>query len=515
MVKLDQKLQTMLRRCTNLPSPPAVASKIIDLSSCNTSGLADVADVVGLDPALSAKLLRMANSPLYAQQRKIENLRQAIILFGLEGTLNIALSFSLKQESNNDVSSGLDYHMYWRRSLASAVLCQEIGLRLPNCSKDSAFLAGLLQDIGMLALDKAKPDLYKDLGTKQKNHAQVCAHEQHIMGEDHSKVGAWLLSEWHLPEKIIGPISDSHCGLLNTYTSNQSDLSIAVVCACILADIFVSEDNEIADAMIKSVGLAEKISGISRDEFKVILDTVTSNYCDLANLFDIELENPSLIEYISDQAKEVLILRNLNKIKETESLQEAAQQLKSKTIELEEVSRRDSLTKLHNRRHFEEVILSEFENSKKFNWPLSVVFIDIDLFKNINDTYGHGVGDEMLCHSAKILKDCTRDSDTVSRFGGEEFIILLPGTAGPGVEVICNRIVTTFRNRTAEIKGGQLIHLTVSAGAVTYEGQDHFNNYEDLINAADATVYKAKENGRDQFFIYDHDEFVSTQLAVS
>lgn len=514
MVKLDENLQRLLRNCTNLPSPPAVANKIIELSSCLTSGLGDVADVVGLDPALSAKLLRMANSPLYAQQRKIENLRQAITLFGLEGTLNIALSFSLKQETNNSQSSGLDYHMYWKRSLASAVLSQEIGLRLPDCSKDSAFLAGLLQDIGMLVLDKAQPQLYKDLGEKQKNHALICAHEKTMIGEDHSKIGAWILSEWHLPEKIIEPINVSHFALTTPESNDQSSLSIAVVCACLLADIFVCEDSEIADAMVKSVELAEKVSGISRDDFQVIIDTVTNNYCDLANLFDIELENPSLIESISEQAKEVLILRNLNKIKETENLQEAAQHLKSKTLELEEVSRRDSLTKLHNRRHFEEVIQTEFENSKKYNWPLSVVFIDLDFFKNINDTYGHSAGDEMLCHASKILKDCTRDSDTVSRFGGEEFIILLPGTTQAGVEVICNRIVNTFRNRTATIKGGQLAHLTVSAGAVTYEGQEYFRNFDDVINAADATVYKAKENGRNQYFIYQH-ENKNTQLAAS
>lgn len=514
MVKLDPKLQTMLRTCTNLPSPPAVANKIIELSSCLTSGLGDVAEVVGLDPALSAKILRMANSPLYAQQRKIENLRQAITLFGLEGTLNISLSFSLKQETTNPNSSGLNYHMYWKRSLAAAILCQEIGLRLSNCSKDSAFLAGLLQDIGMLALDKAQPDLYKNLADRQKYHALICAHETNVIGDDHSKVGAWLLSEWHLPKKIIEPISDSHFALFNTEATDQSNLNIAVACSCLLADIFVCEDNEIAEAMINSVEVAEKISGISRDEFQTILNAVTNNYCDLAYIFDIELDNPGLVESISEQAKEVLILRNLNKIKETESLQEAAQQLKSKTIELEEVSRRDSLTKLHNRRHFEEVILTEFSNSKKYNWPLSVVFIDLDFFKNINDTYGHSAGDEMLCHAAAILKDCTRDSDTVSRFGGEEFIILLPGTTMQGVEIICNRIVQSFRNRTAEIKGGQLAHLTVSAGAVTYEGQDYFRSYEDLINAADATVYKAKENGRDQYFIYDHNEDISTQKAA-
>ena len=123
MQHLDDSLLFMLRSCSNLPSPPAIATKIIELSSCETSCLTDMIELISLDPALSAKLLRMANSPLYAKQRKIENLRQAITLFGLDGTLNIALSFSLRQSTFDDKKSGLDYHFYWKRSLASAMIC--------------------------------------------------------------------------------------------------------------------------------------------------------------------------------------------------------------------------------------------------------------------------------------------------------------------------------------------------------------------------------------------------------
>ena len=140
MKQLDYSLLLMLKACTDLPSPPAIATKIIELSSSETSGLSDVADVVSIDPALTAKLLRMANSPLYTKQRKVENLRQAILLFGLHGTLNIALSFSLKQSVIDNGGLGLDYNLYWKRSLGSAMLCQDIIQRLGSTSKDLAFL---------------------------------------------------------------------------------------------------------------------------------------------------------------------------------------------------------------------------------------------------------------------------------------------------------------------------------------------------------------------------------------
>ncbi len=189
MDQLNDSLLLTLKTCTNLPSPPAVATQIIELSSCPTSSLGDVAEVVSVDPALSAKLLRMANSPLYTKQRKVENLRQAIILFGIDGTLNIALSFSLKHSVHDDGNSGLDYSIYWKRSLATAMLSQEIIQKVGGDSNDSAFLSGILQDIGMLALDKAKPEIYEGLDT-QYNHKKICARERNSIGADHSQVGA-------------------------------------------------------------------------------------------------------------------------------------------------------------------------------------------------------------------------------------------------------------------------------------------------------------------------------------
>ena len=503
MIPLSDSLVQMLRNCTNLPSPPAIANKIIELSSCETSGLGDVADVVGLDPALSAKLMRMANSPLYAKQRKIENLRQAITLFGLEGTLNIALSFSLKHTGIDAKNSGLDYNLYWKRSLAAAMLCQEIGQRLQGCSKDSTFLAGLLQDIGMLALDKAKPSLYKKLGEQQKHHEQLCQREIDEIGCDHSTVGAWLLSEWHLPAKIFEPVAVSHATLNEETLEDMPDISKAVACSCLLADIFISEDKDVQDVMLNAVHKAECITKINHMDFRHIIESVSANYGDLANMFDIEIENPRILEFISEQAKEVLILRNLNKIKETEHLQEAAEQLKSKAMVLEEESRRDSLTKLHNRRHFDEAIMVEFENSKKHHWPLGVIFVDLDFFKRINDTFGHDAGDEVLVQVSKILLNCMRDTDIVARYGGEEFTILLPGINYEGVEIACNRIINSFHNESIHLNTGSVIHVTVSAGAVVYQGEPRFKDWAELIRAADKAVYHAKENGRDQYYMSD------------
>ena len=514
MEQLSENLLLMLKTCTNLPSPPAIASRIIELSSSDTAGLSDVADVVSIDPALSAKLLRMANSPLYTKQRKIENLRQAITLFGLDGTLNIALSFSLVNSSIEDEKSGLNYGLYWKRSLASAILCQELTQYLEGTSKDSAFLAGLLQDIGMLALDKAKPELYSDLKQKQFSHDEICRLERDALDTDHSVVGAWLLEEWHLPKPLLEPLRESHNGM-SSDSSFNTNLSKAVACASLLADIFTSNEKDVNTLIANNIAKAKKVVRLSDKDFHSVIESASENYTDLAQMFDIEFDDTRMLDFISEQAKEVLILRNLSKIQETECLQKTAKQLESKTAELEEINRRDSLTKLYNRRHFDEAIETEFQNANKYKWPLGLIFIDIDFFKQVNDTLGHDAGDDVLRLVALTLLKCARDTDIVARYGGEEFTIILPGTNQEGVDITCNRIINTFRNTALTLANGKIVHLTVSAGACVYDGSNsEIQDWYELVKQADNATYQSKNNGRNQYCLIDEKEHqVDDKLA--
>ena len=264
-----------------------------------------------------------------------------------------------------------------------------------------------------------------------------------------------------------------------------------------------------------NINKAQQIVDLSYENFHNIIESASENYTDLAQMFDIEFDNPRMLEFISEQAKEVLILRNLNQIKETESLQKAAKQLESKTAELEELNRRDGLTKLYNRRHFDEAIETEFQNATKYKWPLGLIFIDIDYFKRINDTLGHDAGDDVLRRVAAILLDCTRDSDIVARYGGEEFTIILPGTNKEGVDVTCNRIINTFRNTALSLDNSKIIHITVSAGACVYDGDcSQVEDSYELVKRADQATYQAKNNGRDQYcFVEENSCEVSSKLA--
>ncbi|MFO7887795.1 MAG: cache domain-containing protein [Eubacteriales bacterium] len=162
----------------------------------------------------------------------------------------------------------------------------------------------------------------------------------------------------------------------------------------------------------------------------------------------------------------------------------------TKNIEnkLKKISVTDSLTKLYNRKYIYEVLRSSTE---EYIENLSIIMFDIDDFKNINDTYGHNKGDEVLVKISEISKDNVRSTDTISRYGGEEFLIVLPNTSLDTAYDISERI----RKSISKISIDEIENITVSLGLTKYKS---FEPISDFINRADKAMYKAKELGKNR-----------------
>lgn len=160
----------------------------------------------------------------------------------------------------------------------------------------------------------------------------------------------------------------------------------------------------------------------------------------------------------------------------------------------------DTLTHLYNRTYFNQVLEVEFKNSLQNRQPLSIIMVDIDHFKAINDQYGHDEGDRALIHIASLLKGSLRKHDIVARFGGEEFLIVLPKAIMKDAVVIAERIRKSVE--TTPLSGSkEKIHLTISLGiasipAIWPESKEEF------IKCADTALYEAKEKGRNRVCFY-------------
>ncbi|MCC6207110.1 MAG: GGDEF domain-containing protein [Gammaproteobacteria bacterium] len=497
----NEVLLTRLGRCTDLPSPVGVAVRILELGQDPDVTLGDVAKVISLDPALTAKLLRMANSPLYARNRKTENLRQAITLFGVEGTITLALSFSVVNSLKDKVDRRFDYDGYWRRSLAAATCAQVLGERIEVRNKEDLFLCGLLQDIGMLALDKSMPELYQQCDIRS-GHAGVIECEHSTLGLDHAEIGAWLLGRWNFPEKLQAIIAASHISEAAPMESGAiAQLINVVALASDMADLLCGRNSK--DAINGVMRRAEKVLGLPQEAFVETLAASAEVLKDIAHLFEIRVDDQIYLDSLLNEARELILLRNINVMQHSTTLARAAEALEDRTRRLEEENRRDVLTGLYNRAYLNRFLDEEVGLSSRHDWPVTVMFIDLDDFKHVNDEHGHLVGDEVLKSAARVLETNTRGSDMVARYGGEEFVVILPGTGREGAEMMSDRLLTAFRAKH-HLLDGRDIPVTASIGAATHGEEHEFASVEELLKAADHALYTAKRRGRNQAVFFPH-----------
>jgi len=489
-----ERLKSKLKASVNFPSPPAIAQQIIALARDPHADIAQVAAALGRDPALAAKVLRVANSALYSRQRKSTNVRQALIVLGLEGATTIALGFSLIGTYSGLKSNGVDYDRFWRRSIlnTSAARCFA-ALRSAN-AQDEISLAALLQDIAILGIDRAAPDFYRDLAPNAA-HRDFIAYEKARVGVDHAELGAWLLDYWKLPESLVRAVAWSH----TPPVAGRSAPAGTAACCVALG----SECVEILLAPTGSRGLSELADhaaewlGIDAPTLADVLANVVAEIPEVERLFDTILLQSDAARLILDEARDLLVLRNLRTLAEDANFSETVVRFEARTAALQDAQRRDALTGLYNRGYVDLLARREFQAATKGQWPLSVVCVDLDRFKTVNELHGREAGDSVLAATAQAILSVARDSDCVARYGGKEFVIVLPGLPSAGAEIFCERLISRLRSTTHSI-GGKALTVTASVGLATHASDKPFERVSDLIDAAKRSVYVAKKAGRDR-----------------
>ncbi|MEP3045798.1 MAG: diguanylate cyclase [Roseibium sp.] len=175
---------------------------------------------------------------------------------------------------------------------------------------------------------------------------------------------------------------------------------------------------------------------------------------------------------------------------------------KALRAKLEMLAMSDPLTGIANRRKFLEGLQMELQRSSRYEHPLSVVMLDIDHFKSVNDSYGHDVGDEVIKRVAAVIEATIRDNiDLVGRVGGEEFAVLLPETSAEGAFMVAERIRENIEN-TLIVSGGQRLGVTTSAGTATIHAHAEIGEADQILVKADKALYRSKKAGRNQTSVF-------------
>lgn len=503
---MNPELEALLSRVVEGSSPASIGIQVVNLSSNPKSGLSLIAAAAGADPALAKKLLRTANSRLSGKCRKANNVREAVLFLGLNTTMLLALGAWLAKSFVPQTEGGVDGARIWRRALLSAVVASAIAQAKGHPREEETFVASLLQEVGILELDRSQPDFYAGL-PEDADHEILKTYERKKIGADHAEVGARLLRHWEVPRFLSDAVGQSHLFDSIPFRSNVDRLYLSVAFSGVLCDALTAQ--EIPQGTLRQLQYGFDRLHITDNLFCSILDLIRAQLPQTEEIFEVSVMDPSEIDAIFDRALDTLMPRHLQRLQQLDRGDEGITDLERRGVELERVERIDALTGLLARGYLEEQLKKQFEQASTNHCPMTVLFIGLDGLKQVNYEYGFQAGNDVLVASAHLLESSARETDVVGRYGGTEFVVLLPGTNKEGAVVLSQRIVESLRQHVYQT-GSNHIRVTASIGIASHSEENSFPDSEKLVHAASNAVNMAKKGGGNQVVVSDAYDEVAT-----
>jgi diguanylate cyclase (GGDEF)-like protein len=250
--------------------------------------------------------------------------------------------------------------------------------------------------------------------------------------------------------------------------------------------------------------------GVNEDDLESTIDSVANKSVEILSFFEIEPGNMKPFSQILQEANDELGKLNLTYEQLTVELKQAkekaekfAHELKNANEQLREMAFRDGLTGLYNHRYFQDLMDNELSRSRRYKKPFSLMMLDLDSFKKINDEYGHPVGDIVLKEVSKTIANTIRDSDFAARYGGEEFAVVLPETELRGAAILAERLRKAIEQLEIDTNGCR-IDVTVSVGVTCYHPSTAKIAKSEIFTQADNALYNSKNKGRNMISIHNN-----------
>lgn len=620
-----------LKAMGDLPSPCGVALEIMRLTQREDTSIHDLARAIQTDPALSGRLLKLANAAHLGMRRPVVAIEDAIRLLGMQAIRHFALGISVLSNCSHGRCQEFDYLGFWSHSLATALAAQALAHLDRAVAPEEAFTCGLLARVGQLALASIYPDGYAAvlLSAPNQDEQALMACEQEKFATDHRELTVALLEDWGLPAIHVGGIAASYQVAFEDLenASRVQRLAKQLYLASRIAWLCVAQVADQPNWLAHLEGLAPSLE-LDEDCLGQLLEKVTQEWIEWGRLLDVPTQAiPSLaqlkeelqsnmklqkslpeadftpltillvsndevnckrfVSWLEGMGHAVIIAHEGNEglalalrrqpqlvicerriagmnymefcqrlremkfgqqvyiivLTDSENGDEVVQafeagaddhmarpfsakvlharlrggqrviQLRQEVEQEREATRRylaelavanrrleqmamtDSLTALPNRRYAMERMEQAWAEYKRSGVPLSCLVVDLDLFKQINDYYGHDIGDSVLQEVANVFRSSARSNDVVCRLGGEEFLVICANTNAAEALQVAERLRGAVKEHCWPVPGFDG-HLSISIGlAATLEGMEQ---WDDLYRLADQALYRAKHQGRDR-----------------
>lgn len=495
----------------SLPTLSLVASKLIEITGRQETTINDITQLIAQDISLSTKVLKVVNSAFYNFPNEVGNIQQAVAILGTNAVRSLVLSFSFLRMEKSRRVGGFDYQQFWEQSLATAVAAKMIAGQIKlGVDSEEVFTAGLLQNIGILIMAQAYPRIYDEIlaeADKDPNGPTLTELEEARIGANHTFIGNSATKHWHFPLTLSEPILFHHSpeGFTDKNPEIAKLIRVSYLAGLVTSILYSNRPLSFADQFRRH---AQRMLGLTGDNVDRILENVNQEVAKAAEYFGLKIGGTKSIPEILQKANIELSLLNMSYEQMNRELVEAKLVLKKLNAELlvknrylEGIANLDGLTKVFNHRYFQESLDRELNRAIRFGHPLSLLMIDLDLFKTVNDSFGHQFGDFVLRETCQVWLGQLRDYDVLARYGGEEFAVLLPETSGEEAAVVAEKLRAAIAEH--EYREGKTRYtVTASYGLATLNSEVAEISKDELIKRADSALYEAKKKGRNRVEVY-------------
>lgn len=479
-----------------VPSLPEVAIRLIQIAQQDEPDFSEAARVISTDPALCGKILKTVNSALFGLRGKVNTIEEALPKLGLTMVRTLVLTFQLARQGQAQQDINPLLRQIWRRSLSQAVISELLGEMNNKDECTSDFLAGLLQDTGILVMLSECPTQYVTHVLEHSDGFDVVAAERAHFGFTHADVSAAIAQSWGLDLGLVDAIQRHHEAVACASSAEGLRRFPILRAASFGADV-VSSPKATKDDFVRFHAVLKEEFDFTLEDSEELIQEACRRVTEFAAMFSFDVgpqpDPQDLLARGKHILEQIALKAQLELMVQTRSAAENPDALN------DEVNI-DPMTGCFNRRFMSRNLNHQLGECLRQQRPIGLIFLDVDKFKGINDTFGHAIGDEILVQLAQLLNQTIRKNDFVIRLGGDEFLIILQDVSEREVTSIVQRIVSGI---TLTIESESDSRVTLSAGGV------HFQPYQSgtpevarLIDRADEAMYEAKRHGGDNWALY-------------
>lgn len=415
---MDTDLLADILNCPSLPSLPAVAAQVLELTSDPDVKMTELASQITMDQALSARVLRTVNSSFYGLRKRCSSIEKALIMLGLGPVKSLVLGFSLVSAFEGKEEDTFDYLSYWKRGLDSAIAAKIIAdIKGFTDETDECFLAGLLQDIGMIAMYRAMGERYNTLVIANgRDHSKLARAELKEFELQHASVGASIAEKWKIPAEIA--VSINYHERPTACPSEFSKIARCVALGNLIHAVLISESP--TEDLRAAYSRGQTWLDLSETEIdEVILETSNASK-EMAKVLNVQVSAQENAEDILAKADRKLI--EMTREKEVESY--AAKEVGSLA---EGIDATDSMTGVLNREGFKHAIRQVYSTVKPGQVDITVIQISLAGLPEVLKSIGQQVHDDILIGtSVMLLKYFEPMGGAICRLSDHDFGVVLP-----------------------------------------------------------------------------------------